>query len=299
LTDRAKILARPWLLYVLWVAFCGLLFHKPLARLVLYSFENDNASHILLIPLLVGWLLYLDRTKVSQNCVLDLRAALLFAVPAVILALVSQRPWPLRAPTGLLVPVLSLILFLIAGFIAIFGRRSSQESWFSLAFLGFAIPWPESLLDGFIYSLQYASAAVAGWIFDGSGVPVLREGFVFHLPGLSIEVAKECSGIRSSMALLILAVLVAHFAFRRFWKKVVFVLAGLLMMAVKNGVRIATLTILAKYVDPGFLFGRLHHQGGVVFFLLGLALLLPVYWWLRRGEKEAPTPATATTITPA
>jgi len=58
-------------------------------------------------------------------------------------------------------------------------------------------------------------------------------------------------------------------------------------MVVKNGVRIATLTILAEYVDPGFLYGRLHHEGGVVFFLLGLVLLLPVLWLLQRGEKPA------------
>jgi exosortase/archaeosortase family protein len=56
------------------------------------------------------------------------------------------------------------------------------------------------------------------------------------------------------------------------------------MMLVKNGIRIATLTLLANYVNPAFLTGRLHHQGGIVFFLIGLALLLPVYWALRKGE---------------
>jgi exosortase/archaeosortase family protein len=55
-------------------------------------------------------------------------------------------------------------------------------------------------------------------------------------------------------------------------------------MIVKNGIRIATLTILAQYVDSGFLYGRLHHEGGVVFFLIGLALLLPVFLLLQRGE---------------
>jgi exosortase/archaeosortase family protein len=58
------------------------------------------------------------------------------------------------------------------------------------------------------------------------------------------------------------------------------------MMIVKNGVRIVTLTLLASYVDPGFLYGRLHHEGGVVFFLLGLALLAPVLWLLERGEPR-------------
>jgi hypothetical protein len=65
------------------------------------------------------------------------------------------------------------------------------------------------------------------------------------------------------------AILVSHFAFRAFWKKLVFVGAGFL----KNEVHIVTLTLLANDVDPGFLYGRLHHQGGVVFFLLGLGLL--------------------------
>jgi hypothetical protein len=46
------------------------------------------------------------------------------------------------------------------------------------------------------------------------------------------------------------------------------------------------LTMLAQYVDPGFLFGRLHHEGGVVFFMIGLGLLIPVYWVLRRLEKQ-------------
>jgi exosortase/archaeosortase family protein len=61
------------------------------------------------------------------------------------------------------------------------------------------------------------------------------------------------------------------------------------MMLIKNGVRIATLTLLANYVDRDFLYGRLHHQGGIVFFLIGLASLLPVYWLLRRGETWAET----------
>jgi exosortase len=272
----------PWLIYGLWTLLCGLIFLKPLKILAQYALHNDNASHILLVPAIVAWLLHADRSKISRTCAFDYLPALLFVVPAVLLGGLALR-FPL-APLS----IGSLILFLAAGYIAVFGRVSAKQTWFPFAFLAFAIPLPEALLNRFIYALQYASAAVAGWIFDWSGVPVLREGFIFHLPGLSIEVAKECSGIRSSIALVLLALLVAHFAFNSIWKKAVFVFAGLLMMAVKNGVRIATLTILAKYVDPDFLFGRLHHEGGIVFFLIGLGLLAPLYWLLRRGEKELP-----------
>ena len=59
------------------------------------------------------------------------------------------------------------------------------------------------------------------------------------------------------------------------------------MMIIKNGIRIATLTLLGNYVDPDFLYGKLHRRGGIVFFLIGLGLLIPVYQLLRRGESMA------------
>jgi len=67
------------------------------------------------------------------------------------------------------------------------------------------------------------------------------------------------------------------------------VLVGLFVMILKNAIRIVTLTLLASYVDPGFLYGNLHREGGVVFFLLGLALMAPVLWWLERGERKQVT----------
>ena len=93
--------------------------------------------------------------------------------------------------------------------------------------------------------------------------------------------AWHCSSLRLSLGISFL---------RTLWRQVVLVIVGLLIMVVKNGVRIATLTILGQYVDPGFLYGRLHHEGGMVFFLLGLVLLLPVLWLLKRGEKPVATP---------
>ena len=286
--NRSSVSARgPWLLFAAWVGLCCGVFFRPLIALGRYSLGNDSASHILIIPFVAAWLLFFDRRKLSRSPRLDLPAALPFALCGVVLGVFPYLAIGLGPQTGLSLLTLGFLLLLISGFVAIFGGAAAKSVWFALAFLGFAIPLPERLLNWFIYELQAGSAAVAGWIFDLTGVPALREGFWFHLAGWNVEVAKECSGIRSSIALVIVAVLVAHFSFTKIWKKVVFVAAGLAMMIVKNGVRIATLTILAKYVNPGFLFGRLHHEGGVVFFLIGLALLAPVYWILRRKDALA------------
>jgi len=274
-----------WWFLAVWIAGCCSLFSRPLLSTIRYALANDNSSHILLVPFIVGWLLYLDRRKLIADH-LDLRAALVFALPASFLvALGLARPSAIST-LPLTVWMLGFVLLVVAGFAALFAGAGASGARFPLLFLLFFIPIPDAVLNKFIHSLQAGSAAVAGFMFDCTGIPALREGFVFRLPTMSIEVAPECSGIRSSMALVILAVLVSHFAFSKLWKKTLFVAAGLLMMIVKNGIRIATLTILANYVDPDFLYGRLHHQGGVVFFLIGLGLLLPVYLWLRRGEPS-------------
>ena len=275
--------------YLLWLAATSLLFIRPLTAFLHYSLSNDNASHLVLIPLISAWVVFLERGRIFKVLGAERALAsipLVIGAAAGILAFFAGRSW---SPTNqLCIYILSLVLLWIAGFAFCFGAAAFKRAQFPLLFLFFTVPIPDFILDKAIYLLQKGSAEIAAVLFDWSGVPVLRDGFVFHLAHVSIEVARECSGIRSSLALLILAILVAHFYLDTFWKQVVLVIAGLFVMVLKNGVRIVTLTLLASYVDPGFLFGKLHHEGGVVFFLLGLLLLLPLLWFLQRSEPKSP-----------
>ena len=284
LTPDSPHFPNRWLIFGAWVLLSLLLFAKPLYELIQLASHDETASHILLIPLICAWLIYTERKLLSPGAAFALRPTVLFLVPSLAAALVSLNCSACAPKTRLSGHILALLLLLVAGFVFAFGAAAAKSSAFALSFLLFAIPIPDVILSKIIYGLQAGSADIAELFFNLSGAPVLRQGFVFHLPVMSIEFAQECSGIRSSLALLILALLVAHFSFGPFWKKLVFVTAGLCMMLVKNGIRIATLTLLANYVNPSFLTGSLHRQGGIVFFLIGLALLLPVYWILRRGE---------------
>ncbi len=290
MNGETRIDRRRFLLYGLLLILSIACSWKPCVALFRFSLVNDNASHVVIIPFLSTWLIYLERKQVFRWVSFDYSlASILFAISAVtyIWTLRSHTSW---AQADMLARyALALVILWISGFVLFFGRGALKNARFPLLFLFLTIPLPNTLLNHAIYFLQKGSAEVAEMIFDLAGVPALREGFVFHLAHFNIEVAKECSGIRSSLALLILALVVGHLFLRTPWKQVVFVIAGLLIMMVKNGVRIATLAILAEYVDPGFLYGRLHHEGGVVFFLLGLLLLLPVLWLLQRSEKPAGT----------
>jgi exosortase len=284
---------RCWL-YGAWFLATSALFLAPLSRFVRHALSDDNASHTILIPAICAWLIFLERQRIFGSLGSDIRSSVVLLVAGV-----GAAAWCLFFESGwsslnqLSLYVLALLLLWASGFAFLFGTAALKQAQFPLAFLLFTIPLPDFLLDKTIYFLQRGTTEIAAVLFDWSGVPVLRDGFVFHLARVNIEVAQECSGIRSSLALLILAVLVAHFYLRTFWKQAVLVLAGIAMMIVKNGVRVVTLTLLATYVDPAFLYGRLHHGGGVVFFLFGLLLLAPLLWLLQRGDKNPAPPSAA------
>lgn len=286
--------AKQWLIFGVWTLVSIIVFAKPVTALIQLANRDESASHILLIPFISAWLLYSERKEQSPASGRTLWPSVALFLPSVLIGIAVLTCNACAPKDRLTLYTLALVLLLGAGYVLAFGVDDAKRSWFGLAFLLFAVPLPDVALRKIIYWLQVGSAAVAELFFNLSGAPVLREGFVFRLTKFSIEVAQECSGIRSSLALLILAVLVTHFSFRPMWKKCVFVLAGLCMMLIKNGIRIATLTLLANYVNPGFLEGRLHHQGGVVFFLIGLGLLLPVYWLLLKGEVPGAVTGQAT-----
>ncbi len=292
LRNSNAALTKRWLLFASWIGLSSLLFSSPLAAFLRMSLVNDDASYLVLIPFICAWLFFVESRKIFLNFSYDVIFGASFLFLAGCATLASRFAGGLSSPGGQLSGyILSLVLVWVAGFTILFGKTATKAAYFPLLFLFLMIPLPNFVLDQVIHLLQAGSAWITGAFFDLFGVPALREGLVFHLARVNIEVARECSGIRSSMALLILALLVAHFRLRHLESKILFIASGLFMMILKNGIRIASLTLLAVYVDPSFLDGRLHHRGGVVFFVLALLLLLPVLSLLQGWESRRPVRA--------
>ncbi len=261
--------------------------------------SNPDASHLILIPFLAAGLFYIERRCIFRTLSTNVGFGTLLVAIGVGLVVGTRLAGQALTPDIELTGYISaLVLFWTAGFSFFFGGAALKAAHFPLLFLWLMVPLPDFLLQRIIYLLRVGSADITGALFDLLGVPALREGFVFHLAQVNIEIAKECSGIRSSMALFVLALPVVHFGLRRFWKKILFLFFALLMMILKNGIRIVTLTVLAIYVDPAFLHGSLHRDGGVVFFLLGMLLLLPVYLLLQEQTPKLPEAELATSTNP-
>jgi exosortase len=258
---------------------------QALRALVSLARSDQTASHIVLIPFVTLALIYRRRDSIFSSVESAALPGIVVMVAGLGLLLTARFfPESGAHSSQLSVVAAGMAVLWVGGFLLTYGARAFRAALFPLLFLGFMIPIPNPLLEPVVEFLKTGSREATAALFTVTGTPYNRTGFVFSLPKFVIEIADECSGIRSSLALLLTGLMVGHLFLRTFWKKALLVAAILPMAMLKNGVRIVTLSLLASYVDPGFLTGELHHDGGIVFFLLSLALLTPLFLALSRSE---------------
>jgi exosortase len=259
----------------------------PIEALVRLAFHDDRYTPILAIPFISCALIWVRRRTNFAGARYSPEAGLVFALAGLALFAITAFSSRIGAEYVLSVKIFALLVVCAGAFVCCYGMQAARDCIFPLAFLLLTIPLPSGVLDHIVVALQTGSAEVAYRLFKLGGVPVLRGGmFQFSLPGVTIEVAKECSGIRSSLSMFISSMLAGYLFLRSGWSRVLFALLTIPIVIFKNAVRIVTISWLGVYVDPGFLHGRLHHYGGLPFSLVALALLVPILLLLVRTERR-------------
>jgi len=256
------------------------LFWTFLDAVVRLSLGNDRYTHIFVIPLITVCLVLWNRSAIF----VDKRWCPRLALP--LLGLVT-----LLYVTAIRVDQLSLGVFALmttwtAGFVLCYGVSISQVARFPLLLLLLIVPIPPVLMEKIVFLLQTGSSYFCWVLFELAGTPVHLSRFTFELPHVGIEVAKECSSIHSAWALFITGLLVGHFFLWSFWSKVGLSLLTVPIAVFTNGIRIFTIWFLGTHVDSGFLSGNLHRQGGILFSLISLSVLLACVALLRKIEKR-------------
>ena len=261
---------------------------RPLIATFRLALANDAYTHILLILPLSAALLYMG----TRECRIELRPAPAAGAPLLLLALAIGlvARWRTLGVTGdvqLTLDMLALVIWWIASVLLCFGTRTFQAFLFPLCFLFLLVPIPDFALTRIVEFLQQQSALAARFMFRLAGVPVTQDGFMLSIPDLDIEVAQECSSIRSSLMLVVTTMVLAHLFLRSGWKKALLIAAAVPLSFAKNGLRIFVIAELGTRVDPGFLSGRFHHHGGIVFFGIALLAVGALLWLIRRTELPA------------
>ena len=256
-----------------------------------FSLQERNYSHILLIPLVSGWLFYLKREEIFSNIYTSAYSSIVLLTTSSFLLWFGLRPGAqFQQNDYIALTVFSTLLIWVGGFVLFFGTQALGTAAFPLCFLLFMIPLPTFVEVHVIEALQTASAEVSHSFFKLIGIPTFREGFFFTLPGLTIEVAKECSGIRSNLVLLITAVLLGPLFLSTLGKRVALILFTIPVAILANAFRIAAVSLMTVYVDERFLVASHDYGGGTVAFILALVLLMLVLWMLSRwGETGSQT----------
>jgi exosortase C (VPDSG-CTERM-specific) len=198
-----------------------------------------------------------------------------------------------RAPTDtdyLALLALSFLCCLAAGGFFFLGREWMRTAAFPLAYLIFMVPMPDALTQALETASKYASAEVANVLFHLSGTPFLRDSLIFQLPNITIQVAQECSGIRSSVVLLITSVLAANLFLKTPWRRFALVAFVIPLAILRNGFRILVIGLLCVNVGPQMIHSLIHRRGGPVFFALSLIPFFLVLWWLRKGDVRTRQP---------
>jgi len=264
---------------------------RSVASVASLAVQNQEYTHLLLVIPISAAFLWLQWKSVKPKRQTSPAGLVLLAVAVAIWILsVGMR---VAVDVQLALRMFALVTWWIGAFVLCYGARTLRLFLFPLCFLFWLVPFPQLVLGKAITALQQGSAACAHGLFSSVGVPVLQDGVVLSIPGLTLEIAKECSSIRSSLTLLLTSMVLGHLYLRAVWRQAVIFLIAVPLSVLKNGVRIFTLAMLGTRVDPGFLTGKLHHGGGIVFFSLALAILLLFLRLLQRGEKH-PSPEDAT-----
>jgi exosortase len=277
--------------YLLTLGVVTLILAQPWIVLIRGAGRDELYSYAVLIPAICVWLIR-QRVPVFAGSACPSRVAgmLLFAVATLCASsgIAAWRSGWIRSETSWLTVQMAAWVLGVWGASAYhLGFSWMRRHAFAIAFLVFAIPVPTPLVEALELGLQAASATASDWLFALSGTPYLRDGMAFWLPNIHILVAPECSGIRSTLVLLITGILGAHLLLKNPVHQLCVVLVILPLGVFRNAIRILTLTLLSVHVNPEIMNSALHKRGGPLFFAVSLIPLFAMFWWFGRRERRA------------
>jgi exosortase len=269
---------------------------------------DENYSHGLLIPFIIAYILWAQRDRLASE---PARPSVVLGGAVVLFALLAL--WVGTAGAELYTQRVSLVLLLVGTVIYFWGVRLLRLLLVPAGLLLLAIPIPSIIFNKIAFPLQLFASRCAVWSMSLFDIPVLRHGNVIELLPLGasetkkLEVVEACSGIRSLMTLVTLAVVFAYFTYPRqdppegskrgllawlrsygFWRSAIIVIAALPIAILTNALRVSGTGVLAHYYGTEIADGFFHSFSGWVIYVVAFLMLFGVGWILDRFRPSDP-----------
>ena len=250
------------LLVLIW-----LLYAQVVEKLVRQWLDDSNYSHGFFVPIGCALLLWTSRKSWMGRRLRPSASGVFFIVIAMGLLVIGTLGSEVFLPRASLVLLLGGLVIYFAGWAML---NAVKAPWLALFLM---IPLPVIVFNEFAFPLQLLASRSACMLLDLLQVPVLREGNIIMLPSMSLDVVEACSGLRSLMSLITVAVLYGLFFERRVWMRCVLVALAVPVAVIANALRIVLTALLAKYVNAQLAEGFFHALSGVVLFVLSFGVL--------------------------
>lgn len=260
---------------------------------------DENYSHGLLIPFIIGYIVWIQREHFTRD---SARPGTVLGGAMVLLALLMLFAG--TAGAELFLQRISLVVMLAGLVIFFWGHRLLSLLWVPLGLLVLAIPIPAIIFNKVAFPLQLFASRCAVWSMSIWGIPVLRQGNVIELlprgarETRKLEVVEACSGIRSLMTLLTLAVVFAYFTYPKsndgdddkgkglfwwvksypFWRSAIIVTSAVPIAILTNALRVSGTGVLSHYYGTEVADGFFHSFSGWVIYIVAFLMLFAVGW---------------------
>lgn len=258
----------------------------PLRTTLERALSREEFTHILIILPISATLIYLKRKESRMEERGSFGAGLIVLFVGLAIAAFAKWGGSFEDDERLSLAMFGLVAWWIGSVVLCFGTRTTRSIIFPLCFLFWIVPLPEVVLGRVVEFLQNQSAFASRILFRMVGTPATQDGIMLSIPGLDIEVARQCSSIRSSMVLIVMTMFMAQLFLRSWWRKTLLIAAAIPLSVIKNGLRIVVIGELATRVDPAYLDGNLHHHGGIVFLAIAQLIVVGLLWILVRAESS-------------
>ena len=252
----------------------GWLYASILARLFLQwagPTRDPNFEHGIFVPLFALYILWQDRKRlqaIRPNPSWAGLPILALGLIMLVLGVLGAELFFSRAS----------LLVMLAGLIILFeGWTFFRGVLFPWAVLILMIPIPNLILQQITFPLQLLASKLATGLLEVVGVPVLRQGNVIVLASMPLDVAEACSGIRSLLTLVTLAIIYGYLMETRIWVRILLTFSAIPIAVAANSFRIFGTGLLVQYWDPDKAEGFFHTFSGWLIFVVALLLLFAVH----------------------
>ena len=254
---------------------------------------TTSIRHGFLIPPIAAYLAWQRRHRFLAAPLRPSAAGLLVLGGSVIvlaLGIFGGKPFLAR---------LSLVGGVTAGVLLLCGWSRLRAIAFPLAVLLLMIPLPSTVVNQIEPPLQILTAQFAKTAMHAVTIPVLRDGNLLVMANATLEVAKECSGIRSLISLLILGVVFGYGPDSRVWGRGLMVAAAIPVVLIANGTRVAVTGVAVHFYGVAAAQGFFHELLGWLAFALAFAMMLLFHRLLLLVAPDRSPAPTSPTVAPA